>query len=118
MFEQTRPSDEASPLLVARSSHNETEAPRVRCAISTEGVTRSRLVVAVGLTWLGSFLAALGTLSLPLQLALYHLLNHKPYRQHHYLDTVSNHRLGIWIPSCYLMVGLYLPDRFSSCSAP
>ena len=64
MLEQARPSDEASPLLVVKSSHNENEAPRVRCAISTEGITRSRLVVAVGLTWLGSFLAALGTLPL------------------------------------------------------
>ena len=60
MFEQTRPSDESSPLLGPESRHNENEAPRVRCAISTEGITRSRLILAVGLTWLGSFLAALG----------------------------------------------------------
>ena len=118
MFEQTRQQDEASSLLVAESSHNENEAPPVRSAFSTEGITQSRLVVAVGLTWLGSFLAALGTLLLLLRLGKYHLINHKPYRQHYYLDTFSNHRLGIRVPSLYLVVGLYLPNRFSSYSAP
>ena len=71
MSGKTRPSDEVSPLLVAESSHDENEASPVRCAISTEGITRSRLVLAIGLTWLGSFLAALGTLSLPPRLARY-----------------------------------------------
>ena len=61
MAEGTEPPSETSALLRSEEEINESENAKVITAISTKTLTRNRLIVAIGFTWLSSFLAALGT---------------------------------------------------------
>ena len=50
----------SSPLLGGRSKDVEARRLPGGSATATEGMSRTRIAVAVGFTWFGSFLAALG----------------------------------------------------------
>ena len=61
MAADNEPSSEVSPLLRKRVHTNGKSELLKHSALSTHGMTKVRVIVAVGVTWLGSFLAAMGT---------------------------------------------------------
>ena len=55
-------SDEVSPLLSDDEASQSHSITRKVAAISVEGMSPGRVAIAIGFTWFGSFLAALGKL--------------------------------------------------------
>ena len=63
MAPDNEPSNEVSPLLRKSVQDKGKSELSKHGALSTHGMTKVRVIVAVGITWLGSFLAAVGTFS-------------------------------------------------------
>ena len=60
MTRDEAPTNETSPLLNDESAGQAGERKRQTIAISVDGISTTRIVVVIGFTWFGSFLAALG----------------------------------------------------------